>query len=124
MTPTTNDLGQIVTLSATQRNPEIEERFQIFPGRTYGVRICGINPQMSASYVGILDSVTMPVDQRGFDLRRIELRDGLIDAGTLFERESISLVSNRLLDFGYVEDEEGFRRRRENLLYQSNAGGD
>ena len=106
-------LGRIVTLSTTQRNPEMEERFQIFPGRIYGVRISGMNPQMSIGYVGVLEYITMHVDRRGFDLRRVELRDGLMDGRTPFERESISLMNCRLLDFGYVKDEEEFRRRRD-----------
>ena len=113
-----DDLGTIVTISTTQRNHEIEERFQIFPGRAYGVKISGINPQVGLSYVGILESITMHVDSRGFDPRSVELRDGLEGGRTPFEREIISLMSNRLIGFGYIEDEEGFRRQRESLLYQ------
>ncbi len=111
---TRNDLGTIVTISTTQRNPEMEERFQIFPGRVYGVRISGTCPQISVSYVGVLESITMHVDQSGFDPRRVELRDGLIDGKEPFERENISFVSNRLINFGYVRNEEGFKRQREN----------
>ncbi len=83
-----------------------------------------MNPQMSVSYVGILESITMHVDRRGFDPRRVELRDRLVDGRTPFEREDISLMSNRLLDFGYVRNEESFRRRSENHLYQNDSGGD
>ncbi len=112
------DLGTIVTLSKTQRNPEMEKRFRIFPGRIYGVRISGMNPQMSVSYTGVLESATMHVDRRGFDLRRVELRDGLEDRKIPFEREYISLMSSRLIDFGYIRNEEGFRKRREEILSQ------
>ncbi|PIN87436.1 hypothetical protein COV12_03855 [Candidatus Woesearchaeota archaeon CG10_big_fil_rev_8_21_14_0_10_32_24] len=113
------ELGTIVTLSATSRKPKIEERFRIFPGRVYGVRISGINPQMGISYVGVLESVTMHIDDRGFDLHSVELRDGIIEGIEPFEQENISLVSNRLTGFGYIRDEEGFRRQRESLLYQN-----
>lgn len=120
---TEEDLGTIVTLSTTQRNPEIEERFKIFPGRVYGVSISGINPQMGISYVGVLESITMHIDHRGFDPRRVELRDGLIDGTEPFERENISLVSNRLTGFGYIRDQEGFQRRRGDILSQNQGGG-
>ena len=116
---TETDLGMVVTLSTTQRNAEIEERFNIFPGRIYGVRVSGMNPQMSIDYVGVLESITMHIDSQGFDPRRVELRDGLEDGRTPFEREIISLVSNRLIDFGYVRNEEIFRRRRESQFYQN-----
>ena len=119
---TETDLGTMVTLSTTQRNPEIEERFQLFPGRIYGVGIGGINPQVWASYVGVLESITMHIDGRLFLPVRVELRDGLMDSRTPFESESISLVDGTLLDFGYVRDEEGFRRRRESILYPPQAG--
>lgn len=115
---TENDLGEIVTLSETQRNPKIEKRFRIFPGRIYGVKICGMNPQVGISYVGVLESITMHIDSRGFDARRVELRDGLEDGEISFERKYISLMSNRLIDFGYIRNEEGFRKRREEILSQ------
>ena len=121
---TETDLGRVVTLSTTQRNHEMEERFNIFPGRIYGVRISGMNPQMSIGYAGALQSITMHIDRRGFDPRRVELRDGLMDDRTPFERESISLMNCRLLDFGYVEDEGEFRRRRGSHLYSNNGGRD
>ncbi|MBI2662213.1 hypothetical protein HYX11_02030 [Candidatus Woesearchaeota archaeon] len=119
---TETDLGRVVTLSTTQRNPEMEERFNIFPGRIYGVRVSGMNPQMSIGYVGVLESITMHIDRRGFDPRRVELRDGLMNGRTPFEREEISLMSGRLIDFGYVKDEKGFRRRRER--YSINIGSE
>ena len=124
MTQTSDtDLGTMITLSTTQRNHEIEERFQIFPGRIYGVRISGTNPQVNTSYVGILESITMHVDRRGFDPREVELTDGLIDRRMPFEREYISLISNRLIDFGYIRNQEGFQRRREDILSQNQGGG-
>ena len=107
--------GTMITLSTTQRNPEIEERFKIFPGAVYGITIAGINPEIGISYVGRLEEVRLHVCPKGFVLSSVELRDGIEGERTPFEREILCLDRERVTAFGRIMDEERFRKRRENL---------
>lgn len=114
------DLGTIVTLSETQRDPKIERRFRIIPGELYGVKIRAMNPMMWVGYEGVLEEITMHVCSRGFDPYSVMLRDGFSYSSdgqkALFDSEIISVRREPSLEFGRVKNEARFRREMNRII--------
>ncbi len=105
-----------LVLSLNDRNPKLESRFNIHPGKIYRVIVAGSNPLDTLTYDGILEKFNGRTHIDGcFSINSILLENGFsyvpysVDR-THFNRKEIFNSDCGRFQFGRVLDEEGFRR--------------
>jgi hypothetical protein len=112
--------GFDMSLSLKNREPKIEERFNLHIGHIYRVSISGYRTDDSITYDGILTRLDAFFDDKGFTLHEIELHDGierfdLSGRRNLFDKKIVHRKDARIVAFGSIIDEAGFYRAYQKL---------
>ena len=112
--------GFEVTLTTSEMDLELANRYNLHPGHAYRIIIGGLNPQYQLTYDGIMVEVTVFVDQEGFTLKKLILENGLKSSSgyaqkELFQREQFGGSDGRLIKFGKIVDEKGFYEVRDGI---------
>lgn len=107
---------EVYEISEQARQPELEERFNLHPGKVYRAQI------ETAVYDGRWSGGFIHVNSQGFALLELRLTEGLFfHAGDPSEKmpfDDLVLRRNelgRLGYFGSISDEAGFERVRERI---------
>ena len=107
-----------VNMDRENRNPELENKFNLHIGKPYRVQV------QYVVHDGIMNECEILMDETGFRLMSITLEDGLFFDHRMpwekFYMEGISfsgrsLSKGYLLAFQSIGDEEGFKRARDRI---------
>tara|TARA_Y100000310_G_scaffold339688_1_gene433164 strand:+ start:17984 stop:18340 length:357 start_codon:yes stop_codon:yes gene_type:complete len=108
---------EIVEVSMDNRNPKVEERYNLHITKPYRVQV------VTAVYDGIMTGFRVHLNEKGFLLLSLELKDGLFYDHRIpwekfpFDKQllrggELKRGLGRLLAFGRIMDEEGFQRAK------------
>jgi|TARA_B100000315_G_C14426507_1_gene518091 hypothetical protein len=115
------DNGLTTTMTLSNYNPEISERFNLHMGSPYRIIISGTNPTDTQTYDGIMSKLTAFVDKKGFTMLELTLENGITfdsyspEERELFDKEVFIRGNYRLIGFGSIIDKKGFYKVRDRL---------
>ena len=114
--------GITVTMTKESPHQSLAKKYNLHVDEPYRLVIAGTNPMDTVTYDGMLTSITVYADEKGFTPKEIVLQNGLWKCDLTdtqrkpFEQEIWKAGSSRLIAFGSIIDKEGFYRAKQRVL--------